>query len=191
MPLFRASLRMAHDTTWPSRRKWSNTFYFNVANAAAAAAALVVGWVDHLRNAADETIFAYEVYATDLVPSTSNYVVQPIAPGSRRGTIAIGSRGEVYLPKTSVAVELLVPGSRPSRKFWRPGLREADVENGDTVDPDILLLINTAFEDFVTAASPGLVDPDTEQITAVGQFRLTTREFGRTAGADVPAPPVG
>jgi hypothetical protein len=190
MPVYRANLRMAHDVTWPQRRKWSTTFHMLTANVETAAAALVGEWVTYLRNAASDTIFAYEVYASDMLPGTSDYVVLPIPSGSQRGTIDNGAN-QPYLLKTAVRVNLNVAGSRPSFKFWRPGLVETQVENGVAITAGLTTAITTAFTNFISDLEGVLVDVDGQPVTTLGAFRLTTREFGRYAGNDVPSPPVG
>lgn len=192
MPLYKTALRMASDVTWPSRRKWSTTFWINAANAAAAAAAVAASYITTLRAALDETIFAYEVYATSAVAGDEDYTVVSIAPGDQRGLVAASGRGELYLAKAVIAVEMRAAAGRPSRKFWRFGLREGDVTNGAEASGPVYTLVGTAFASFITEVGAALVDPDNTPIVDVGKLRLTTREFGRTAGADVPAaPPVG
>lgn len=182
---------MAHDTTWPQRRKWSTTFYLNAANAAAAAAALVSAYVANLRPATDQTIFAYEVYATSALEGDDDYTVVSVPPSQQRGTLAVGSRGELYLTKAVVTTDLRAVAGRPSRKFWRMGLREGDVVSGAELQGYAVAEVQEAFDNFIIQLDGVLVDPDGQAINAVGKIRLSTREFGRTAGADVPAPPVG
>ena len=190
MPLYKVALRMAHDVTWPQRRKWSTTFYVNAATALTAAQVVGSGWEQHLRNAVDSTVFAYEVYATDLNPASDDYVVLPITAGAQRGLRA-GATGDKYLLKAVVAVDLRPAQGRPSRKFWRFGLYEGDVVNGVSIIPAIVSLVEGAFRDWLLSAGSTLVDPDDQQLFFVGKVRLTTREFGRTAGNEVPSPPVG
>ena len=84
---------------------------------------------------------------------------------------------------------LLVPDSRPSRKFWRLGLYEGGVVDGVTVAPSLVTAVRDAFVAFIGAFEGALRDPDGQALTGVGRITLTTREFGRTAGSDVPEPP--
>ena len=188
MALYKTALRMAHDTTWSNRRKWSTTFYLEAASSAAAAAAMVGAWSLTLRNATDASVFAYEVYATDLVPGTSDYTVQPIVQSQQRGVRA-SPGGEKYLLKACIAVTLAVPNSRPSRKFWRMGLHEADVFNGVVVDPAVAALVQSWFNELVSELAITILDPDGQPVTGVQKTYLTTREFGRYAGNEVPDPP--
>lgn len=180
---------MAHDATWPQRRKWTNTYYVEAANPTAAAAAVAVGWTAHLRNAAYRSVFAYEVYATDLAEGTELYAVVGIPTGQQRGTLNAPADQEEYLTKACAAVTLTVPDSRPSRKFWRPGFYEGGIVDGVSIFPSIVTAIREAFEDFIDAFEGQLRDPDGQAITGVGTIKLTTREFGRTAGSDLPEPP--
>lgn len=186
MALYKLAWRFAHDVTWPNRRKWSTTAYVDAPSAVAAAAAGVVGWTQLLRGGVNNTIFCYQVYATDLSPDTDNYVVQEIPDGSRRGT-RNPADGEKYLTKAVATVEVLVAGSRPSRKFWRVGLTEGEVTNGTTLSPAVVSAVTAAFQNLVGEET--FCDPDGQLYTGVGRITLGTREFGRTAGADVPEPP--
>lgn len=189
MALYRVAWRLAHDVTWPARRKWTTTAFVDAASAIMAGAAAAAAWTAYLRAATFDTVFCYEVYASDMVPGTDNYYTQSITPGSQRGTIASSGMGEPYLLKACVTTSLNVTGSRPSRKFWRPGLYELAVVNG--------VGITTALDTAIRNAWAGLcsdetfVDPDGQLYNSVGTLRLGTREFGRYAGNDVPSPPVG
>ena len=189
MPLFKGSFRMAHDTTWASRRKWSTTFFLMADGVAQAAEQLQNAWADFLRGAVSSDIFCYEVYVTDTAVGTDNYTVEPVPPGDQRGTFDNGAAGERYLPQTVVTVTLGVAGSRPSRKFWRFGLREGNVSQGEALTSDVLNEITDAFNGLLGAPGFSFVDPDGQSLTRVSRLKLGTREFGRTAGADVPQPP--
>lgn len=188
MARFKVSLRLAWDIALIPARKWSNTFYLEAANPSAAAAGVVTGWTTYLRNAARTTVYAYEVYASDIVPLTDNYVVQTIPTAQARGSLAVPAADQPYLPKVCIAVPLQVPGSRPSRKFWRPGLYETDITNGVSVGSGMVNAINTSFSQFIGNLGAALVDVDGQPITTVGPLRLTTREFGRESTNLVPAP---
>lgn len=188
IPFFRVSLRLATDQPGQPFRKWSNTFYVEAANPVAAAAAGVGAWTGFLRGAARERVYCYQVYATDLLANTDNYQVQNVDQAFQRGSLATPGT-EPYQPKTCLSVTIPVDQSRPSRKFWRPGLYEGDVSNGVTINSTLADTIADAFNNLI-ANSEGLwLDPDRQQWLAPVQLRLTTREFGREATADVPIPP--
>jgi hypothetical protein len=189
MALYRTSLRMAHDNSWLDRRKWSNTFFLEAANATAAAAALAVAWEGALKGAARNTVFAYEAYATDLGASTDDYAVVAIPSGQQRGTLAPPADSEIYLPKVCFAVTLAASAGRPSRKFWRPGLYEGDVFQGRQIEGGLLTAVTGAFVAFVALVGANLRDPDGQALSGVSRIRLTTRSFGRTASVDLPDPP--
>jgi hypothetical protein len=188
MPLYKTALRMAHDASWPQRRKWSTTFFVNTSAATVAAASMVGAWIAYLHLAARDNIFAYEVYATDLNPATEDFAVQPIPSSDQRGSIG-GGTSQPYLAKACVNQRLNVLSSRPSFKFWRPGLLEEDVLNGVDVGPAMLTAISTAFSAMIEDFEGSLVDPDGQVLSSPGKQTLTTREFGRYAGNDLPLPP--
>lgn len=188
MALYKVSWRKSWDTANIARRKWSTTIYIEAASSVAAAAAGVGMWVSFLRQACRNTVFCYEVYATDLVPGTSDYTVQGVPAGSQRGTLALTGLGEPYLPKACISVTIPVTGSRPSRKFWRPGLFEADVVNGEGLLTTIGDVVKAQWDAALAAAS-SLRDPDNELLTANVTVRLTTREFGRESTNLPPEPP--
>jgi hypothetical protein len=188
MPIYKTALRMAHDASWPQRKKWSTTFLINTSAASVAAASMVGAWIAYLNAAARSIVFAYEAYATDLNPDTEDFAVQPIPLANQRGLIVTGNE-ERYLAKACINQRLNVLSSRPSFKFWRPGLVEADVINGVDVSPTLLTAISTAFSAMIEDFEGSLVDPDGQVISTPGKQTLTTREFGRYAGNELPLPP--
>jgi hypothetical protein len=191
MPLFICSLRQAHDAAWPQRRKWSNTFWVNGSSPLDSAALVAAIWQTDLRAASHQSVFAYEVYAHDNTPGTDSFATVGIPESFQRGTIADAGSGERYLTKACVRVPMRTLVGRPSFKFWRPGLHEGEVVAGTTIISSLSDLIIAAFSGAVETAEGQLVDPDGQTFTAIGNVRLTTREFGRYAGNDLPeAPPL-
>jgi hypothetical protein len=190
MAIYRTSLRMAHDATWNQRKRWTTTFHVQASTAAIAAQSVADAWDTWLRDGTSSIVFAYEVYATDLLAATSDYEVVPIPAGVQRGKV-VGSTAtsERYLGKACATVTLSVPGSRPSRKFWRFGFTEADVVGGTDLTGPVQTAIGNAFGNFITAMSGALVDPDGQPITSVRSVKFSTRNFGRQAGSDLPLPP--
>lgn len=187
MALHKVSLRFANDSSWARRGKWSNTFYLDTPNAGAAAAAVAAGYIAHLRGAVRQSIFAYEVYATSAVAGDSLFTTLPIPAGQQRGNLSLVDLGEQYVFSTCVGVELNVDNSRPSRKFWRPGIYETDVFQGVELNAALVNVIKNSFIAFVGALA--LLDPDAQPIATVGKVRLTSRKLGRQAGNDLPVPP--
>jgi hypothetical protein len=188
MPLYKTALRLAHDVTWPQRRKWSTTFFVQAESALSAATTIVNAWDDHLGGATRNNIFAYEVYATSATEGDADYHIQTVPVGIQRGTAGAGS-GELYRPDVCVSVTIPVAGSRPSRKFWRWGLTEGDVTNGVVLAGGIPEAIVGAFDAMLTELAGVLVDPDGQALQSGVVLRLTRRSFGRLAGLAVPEPP--
>lgn len=189
MALHRVSLRMAHDISWPNRRKWSNTFYVDTANPAAAAAFVAGVWTLNLRNAADSSVFAYEVHAADMVAGTDSFATVGIPLGNQRGLRVPGGGAEKYLGKACVAVTLAAVSGRPSRKFWRFGLLEGDVVAGASLAAPVQTAVTDWFNEALQELATKFLDPDGQELTGVQKVRLTTREFGEDAGNDLPEPP--
>lgn len=189
MPLYVTSLRKSWDIPGITRRKWSNTFYVNAPSAAAAAAALVTAWNTTLRAAATDRVFAYEVYATDLVEGTTDYALQAIAPGSQRGQIPYQTSAEPYDPIVCASVTIPVPGSRPSRKYWRPGLNETDVIGGQALAPALVEAIRTAFNDLIGEFDAIWYDVDGQEWQTPVTVRYTRRRLGRESAENLPSPP--
>ena len=187
--IYRVSIRCAHDTTWAQRRKWSYSFFYESGSSEQAANVFSLTWTEFLRNGHSETVFAYEVFATSVTAGDDLFTTLPIPEGQSRGAVPINGRGEQYLPKAVLSLPLTVPNSRPSRKYARPGFYETDIINGVAVAPSFLFTIRSAWADALEDLAGSLVDPDGQLITGLGVGRLTTREFGRTAGNDVPTPP--
>lgn len=187
MALQKVSLRISSDNLWLRRAKWSNTFYLDTANPSAAAAAVAAGWIAHLRGAARQSIFAYEVYAATVAAGDSLFSTVTIPAAQQRGNLSLVDVGQQYQFNTCVSVELNVDNSRPSRKFWRPGIYENDVINGVELNTVLIEAIRTSFIAFNGALD--LLDPDSEPIGSVGEVRLTQRKLGRQAGNDLPIPP--
>ena len=189
MPLYKLALRFAHDVTWGERRRWSTTFFVEASNPTAAASFGTGLWISALRPATADHVFCYEAYATDLDPSTEAYDVVAVPSGQQRGTNTTLFTAEKYLLKACLAVEMKVTASRPSRKFWRPGLTEGTIVGGTAVSEDVLTATRAAWENLLTAGGTFLRDPDGQSFSSIGTIKLTTREFGREAGSNLPTPP--
>ncbi len=186
MAIYSIALRQSWDISGINRRKWSNVFFADAANPAAAAALGVGLWVNYLRTAVRQAVFCYEVYATSIAVGDELYAVQTVPEASQRGTLTNGS-GEPYEPKSCVSVRILASQGRPSRKFWRPGLWEGDVVAGQTVNPTVTSAIESAFNDMLV--NELLVDPDGQLLSSGVVTRYTTREFGRESTEGLPTVP--
>lgn len=185
MPLFRAELRLAAERQGTPWRKWRNTFYIVEADAAGAADQCRNAWEVVLRNHCRAFVYAYEVYATDLVPNTSNYVLMPVDTEFQRGNLDAGS--DFYALEHCLAISIAVPNSRPSRKFWRPGLLESDFVDGVFQNTT---LRDQIIEDWNTMIGNNAnYDVDGEPWTSVLSVKQSIRRLGRTAPFSVPAGP--
>ena len=189
MPLFRVQLRKAFEGASVSSYKWSNVFFIEEASVQAAASMGAGLWTGYLRNTCRINVYAYEVAASDLTPGTEIFVTLPVDPEQQRGTRPIiGGGTEVYHPRVCVTVTAQVQNSRPSRKFWRPGLTEADVIRGEILDPVTEEAIREQFNNAITQGVPLRV-PDGQAWLPGVTLRLSTRVLGRYARNEVPAAP--
>lgn len=190
MAHFLAYLRQAWDIPGATARRWSNVFHLNSTDLAAATADAQALWINYLRAAARERVYCYETYVTSFAALDEVFNVTAVPEGSQRGSLVTPSTGaDPYLSKACVAVTLNVSGSRPSRKFWRPGIYEGDITNGQSVGATLAAAIQGAFDNAIADLGANLTDPQGAPFTGVGRLRLTTREFGRESTADVPLPP--
>lgn len=187
---FLGYLRFSHDLTGQTRRRWSNSFHMNVDDLTEGVAVMQALWINYLRGAARERVFCYETYVTSLAGGDDIFDVRAIPTGSQRGNLTFPSSGnDAYLAKACVAVTLSVVGSRPSRKFWRPGLVENDITNGETLSSTFADTIQAAFDNAIFDLGTDLIDPDGQPLSGVGRLRLTTREFGKESTTNLPVPP--
>jgi hypothetical protein len=184
MPLFRATLRKACDAPNIPREGWSNIYYIQAADLAAAANEAEQLWHDYERTFHSIYAYCYEAYVSDLVPNTSVYTTVGIAPGFQRGVRNGG--GEVMALWNAVRVDLTTPSGRPSRKFYHLPLSEGDVA-GMRLSTEVVAAIVDAFTD-VFAEVP-LRDESGQVFTGFILKGLTSKRLGRHAGSGVPAPP--
>lgn len=187
MPIYIVDFSQARERGGQVLFKWGNTFKINSPSAIAAAAAGVGMWVAYLRGAVRADVFCYEVYASDQIPGTQDFATQVVPEGQQRGTLA-ESGDEPYWPDVALNVELLVPGQRPDRKYWRPGLTEADFVNGVFTSPTLTAAVEAAFNAAIAAAS-SLVDGQGNNFTAATATRVGNRRLGKLARFDLPTPP--
>lgn len=186
MPLYSVQQRLA--TRVPDPLKWSYV-WFGLFNSPLEAA--LVGrdmWVNLLRTCHHVDAFCYEVYATDQVAATTSYAIVPVPEGQSRGALTGG--GEPVPLWNAVRVDMFVQGSRPSRKFLRPPMKEGYITTTNGLAPTLV----AAIRDVITAITGDLRwrDESGQVLEGVGPVRLTSRRLGRLAGFNVPeAPPVG
>lgn len=186
MTLFRTELRMAitldNSTGF---KKWRTTFYLNKSTAVAAAQQLRDDWIGILGDACRDRVYAYQVYATDMVEGTSNFHLQSILPEDQRGHIP--TPDELYAVENCLAVGITVPASRPSRKFWRAGYCESDYTQGVYSNSTFSTLISGKFDDLCGTGQ--YVDIDGQDWISTLVVKASLRVLGRTSRFDVPNPP--
>lgn len=190
MALFRVLTRMAAGGgTMPDAYKWSYIWYVEAADPAAAAAVGVDLWNESLAGCHNEYAYCYEIYASDLIESTSLYTVEAIPSGDQRGTLNTGGAGDFYNPNVVARVELNVAGGRPSRKYVRIPLIESWVANGgrNIGLTSVQTALETAFASAI--ATPGLRDESGNSFSGITYKGLTIRRLGKNARNDLPTPP--
>lgn len=183
MAIYRMQTRIAQDTPSTTPYKWSYLWYVDAADLSAAVAVGEALWAA-LRPAHSNYAYCYELYITDLVPSTTNFVTSPITAGNQRGTAGLVTN---LLPSFNVArIDLNVVGSRPSRKFQRLPLGETQIQNGVLEDS----ASDTFREAYLDAiAIPGIVDESGNGFVGVTVKGVTSRRLGKFAYTGVPNGP--
>lgn len=183
MPIFRVQTRLAHDTVGYTPYKWSYLWYVDAENLSAAVAVGEAIWAA-LRPAHSQRAYCYELYVSDLLPSTVTYTLSPIAPGNQRGTAAVVAN---LLPSFNVVrVDLNAVSSRPSRKFHRLPLGEDQIVNAELAASSAIA-IQEAYADAI--AIPGVVDESGNGLTGAIVKGITSRRLGKFAYTAVPSGP--
>lgn len=192
MGLFRTVLRQAiGGGASPDAYKWSNIWYVDAADVEAAANQMITVWEDILRPSCTQMVYAYEVYASDLVPDTTNFTTIGIVPGHQRGTssTATGDGTDFYTPAVALRIDMHVAGGFASRKWVRVGLNEAAVAPGGLTmsNTSWQTAISNAYND-VTEVS-GMVDESGHPFTGATLVGIRAKRLGKFARFDLPIPP--
>lgn len=186
MPLYLCQTRKA--TQLYGGRKWSNQ-YFHVSSTVTAALAWVYSvWVSLEKPFHYDDCYCYEVYVNEVgdTPYSIGYT-DPVVHADAYGNLASGSAGQKAPTFVTLRVDFPVTASRPSRKFYRPILRETDFD-GDNLAPGFSTIVSTAMANLGTIG--GFYDVDGQ--VWLGTFSvkgLTSRRMGKTAALAVPAGP--
>lgn len=190
MAVYAVQLRQAFGGgTLPFAYKWSNVFYTNEDSAFSAASVGLLIW-NAMKAACFEGTYCSSIYATDLVPATTNYAQIPVPVEDQRGTLAYPGATDIYNPIVCARVDLLVNSSRPSRKFHRGGYETSVFANGGRAFiGTYLTTLQGAYTQILVDTDFGLCDVDGQAVTAALALGVTTRELGREAFSDVPTPP--
>lgn len=192
MAIYRCTLRQAiGGGTSPDAYKWSNVWYIDAADVAAAASQMATVWEDILRTTCSVMVYAYEVYASDLLPESVDFTTLAIAPAVQRGTSSgpTGDGTDLYNPNIVLRIDLGVAGGYASRKWVRVGLNEVAVAPGG------LIMSNTTWQagiiaayDDVTEVS-GMVDESGNPFTGASLIGLRVKRLGKFARFELPIPP--
>lgn len=190
MAVYAVQLRQAQGGgAYPNAFKYSNVFYVNEATAFDAAANGLIIWMA-MREAMFESAYCASIYATDLVPSTANYYHLPVPVGDQRGVLAPTGGAITTHPTVCGRVDLIVPSSRPSRKFVRGGYATDVFANGmRAFVGSYLLQLQDAFEAIITNTGGQLCDVDGQAVSTAIAMGVTTHQLGAEAFNDVPTPP--
>lgn len=183
MPLHRVTIRKAISGSSGLNFKWSNVYYVE-ATGPTNAVGIGSGIWTRERNFHHTDTFCYQIYASDLVPNTINFAYGAPTAALQFGTYA--GAGEWYTDFTCVRVDLFVPNSRSSRKFYRPPFREGDIANGLTLAPAFLAALTTGMDQI--RALPELRDESGNPITGWANMGITSKRLGRDARHDIPSP---
>lgn len=185
MAVFKVALRKAVGA--PFTRKWSNTYYVDAGTHLEAAGLGVNLWNLGESLFHSEGVFCYEVYANSTFdPPGSPGLVQAIPAGDQRGALTGWNPAQALPLFNVVRVDFATFESRPSRKFYRLGLQETSIENGQLLAAYNTLIQETC-EDM--AAFPYTVDVDGQSWFGATVKGITSRRLGRDSGVDVPVGP--
>lgn len=183
MALHRVTVRKAISGSSGLNYKWSNVYYDEAPDASTAADHGLGIW-NRERNFHNTNTYCYEVYASDLVPGTVNFVQKRPIAAQQYGLY--GGTGDWYASFACVRVDLLVPLSRASRKFFHIPLQEGDVINGVSFAAGLIAAITTGMDLIVAITS--LRDESGNVVTGWVNHGLTSRRLGRQAFHDIPQP---
>lgn len=183
MAIFRVQTRLAHDSPGYTPYKWSYLWYVNTDTLGDAVTLGEQIW-EALRPAHSLRAFCYELYVSDVLPTTVTYTLSPIAPGNQRGTAPAVSN---LLPSFNVVrVDLNAVSSRPSRKFHRLPLGEDQLVNGELASSSATA-IRDAFD--LAAGLANVCDESGNPFTGVVVKGITSRRLGKFAYTAVPSGP--
>lgn len=192
MPIYRCTLRQAlGGGESPDAYKWANVWYIEADDVNAAADQMRTLWTTILRTHCGVLVYAYEVYASDLLPSTVEFTTLPISPTVQRGlgTGQTGDGNDLYNPDIVLRIDLPVAGGFASRKWVRVGLNEAAVAPGGR------FMSNTTWQngilnDYIDVATTlGVVDESGNSFVGATLVGLRTKRLGKFARFELPIPP--
>lgn len=184
MAVYRANLRIGVQDPNASY-KFSYAYFVNAGTLGDAANAAQQIW-QQLRQGHSSDAYCYEVYVSDLVENTTNYVIMPIGAGVASGMLPVIDNA---LPTFNVVrVELNVIGGRPSRKYHRLPLAESNIGNG-LLNTTTLAAISDA-HNAVLNNVPEVCDESGNGFNGVVIKGITSRRLGKWAYTNVPPKPI-
>lgn len=131
MANFLTQLRMCVGASgFPDAYKYSYVFFTEAGTPGEAISNGISIWEDALRQCHGEVAFCYEIYASDLLPDTTNFSTGAMPSGLERGTVGMGGSTNLYNPNHAVRIDLPVAGGFPSRKWLRLGFLEEWIAPG-------------------------------------------------------------
>lgn len=186
MALWRVAVRKAINILGV-QYKWSNLYFVESLSDLTAAEVGLTIWDDAERLFHKEYVFCYEVYASSVTEGDSIYTILPHGAGATSYG-AIASVGEALPMFNVVRVDLPVAsGGRPSRKFYRPPLHEADQASGSLSAGSLLTGLATGMA--ALTAVPELRDESGNSFSGYTLRGITARRLGKTASVGVPSAP--
>ena len=171
-------------------RKWSNRYFVDALTEPQAHEYALEIWraVKAIHNI---NTYCYETYANRVgdAPFTVGSVVGvPVIDAY--GTLTNTGRGELLPSSNVIRIDFPVVGSRPSRKFFRPCLREGDTVGDSITGADLLLGLTDLKADFRLLTFIRDVDGESWITSSDAIVRgVTSRRFGREAALAVPPAP--
>lgn len=186
MPLYLVQVRKA--TQLYSGRKWSNQYFHNTTTVTSALDWAISVWTDIERAFHYDDCYCYEVYVNDTTdaPNSIGYT-RPMPLATAYGSLPAGAAGQKAPTFVVARVDFPVTASRPSRKFYRPVLRETDFD-GDNFTGSFPAALNTALNGIGTLG--GFYDVDGQVWVGTHTLKgITSRRMGKLAALAVPAPP--
>lgn len=185
MPLYLCQIRKA--TQLYGGRKWSNQYFHQTTTVTSALDWTLSVWTGMEKAFHYDDCYAYEVYVnnTEDAPYSIGYS-QPVTLADAYGSLSAASSGQKAPTFVVARVDFPVTASRPSRKFYRPPLRETDFD-GDTLVGGFAAALNTALNNIGTIG--GFYDVDGQVWIGTHTLKgITSRRMGKLAAVDVPPP---
>lgn len=186
MPLFLVQTRKA--TQLYGGRKWSNQYFTNKSTVTAALAWGYSVWVSMEKAFHYDDIYCYEIYVNEVgdAPYSVGYTDAVVAADAY-GTLSASAAGQKSQTFVTLRVDFPVTASRPSRKFYRPVLRESDYD-GDNLSGAFATIVNAALGNIPSIG--GFYDVDGQVWIGSWTLRgLTSRRMGKLAALAVPSAP--